>query len=72
MKTWAKGVYMGQEFAVNNIVRYNEGESRFAIHEGQPIPKIEIPDKLGRYLIRYWHMEYQYYAVLAGKHRVGR
>jgi len=32
MKKLAKGVYMGQEFAVNNIVRFFGSESRFAIH----------------------------------------
>jgi len=33
MKTWAKCVYMGQEFAVNNIVRFYGSESQFAIHD---------------------------------------
>jgi len=31
MKTWAKCVYMGQEFAINNIVHFYGSESRFAI-----------------------------------------
>jgi len=33
MKTYAKGVYMVQEFAVNNIVCFYSSESRFAIHD---------------------------------------
>jgi len=33
IKTWAQGVYMGQEFAVNNTVRFYGSESRFAIHD---------------------------------------
>jgi len=35
LTTWAKGVYAGQEFAVNNIVRFYSSESRFAIHDDQ-------------------------------------
>jgi len=33
MKTWVKCVYMGQEFVVNNIVRFYGSESQFAIHD---------------------------------------
>jgi len=33
MNTWAKGVNMGQEFAVNNIIHFYDSESRFAIHD---------------------------------------
>jgi len=33
MKTWAKCVYMGQEFAVNNIIRSYGSESQFAIND---------------------------------------
>jgi len=33
MKTWVEVVYMGQEFAVNNIVYVYGSESRFAIHD---------------------------------------
>jgi len=43
MKTWAKGVYLGQEFAINNIVRFYGSESRFAI---------QVPDRDQRYAIR--------------------
>jgi len=31
MKTWAKGVYMGQEYAVDDIVCFYGSESRFAM-----------------------------------------
>jgi len=33
MKTWAKGVYMAQEIAVNIRVRFYGSESQFAIHD---------------------------------------
>jgi len=43
MKTWAKGVNMGQEFAVNNIVCFYGSESRFVIHND---PGAKSPSKI--------------------------
>jgi len=40
MKTWAKGVYMGQEFAVNNIVRF------MAVHGILRSMTIRVPDHI--------------------------
>jgi len=33
VKIWVKGVYMGQEFAVNNIVCFYGTKSRFTIYD---------------------------------------
>jgi len=46
MKTWAKGVYIGQEFAVNNIVRF------MAVNRDLWSMTIRVPDCDPRYAIR--------------------
>jgi len=43
MKTWVKGVYIVQEFAVINIMRFYGSESRFAIHDDRGAGNKKLP-----------------------------